>query len=130
MGTLNVILITGRTISQGITREGKKRLREYMESAAISEMDPEDLAKLGVKDGDTVRVKTSHGSVVVRAKASTQAPHPGIIFIPLGPWANEIVGSDSDSVGMPTFKSIVAEVEAAPGEQVLTALDIIKRRRG
>jgi len=129
LGTLNVILITGRTISQGITREGKKKLREYMESAAISEMDPEDLAKLGVKDGDTIRVKTSHGSVVVRAKASTQAPHPGIIFIPLGPWANEVIGSDSDSVGMPTFKSIFAEVEAAPGEQVLNALDIIKRRK-
>lgn len=128
MGAINVILVTGRTISQGTTREGKKKLKEYMESAAVCELDPEDLGKLGIKDGDLVRIKTSYGSVVVRAKASTQAPHLGIVFIPLGPWANEVIGSDTDSIGMPSFKSIQAEIEVAPNEKILDALSLIKGR--
>jgi formylmethanofuran dehydrogenase subunit D len=128
LGAINVILVTGRTISQGTTREGKKKLKEYMESAAVCELDPEDLGKLGIKDGDLVRIKTSYGSVVVRAKASTQAPHSGIVFIPMGPWANEVIGSDTDSIGMPSFKSIQAEIEAALNEKILDALSLIKGR--
>ena len=126
--TLKVILITGRTISQGTTRDGKKILKEYVESAAICELDPEDLEKLRIREGDTVRIKTSYGAVTVRAVISTQAPHPGIVFIPLGPWANEVIGPDTDGIGMPSFKSISAEIEAAPDEKILDALALIKRR--
>lgn len=129
METLKVILVTGRTISQGTAREGKKKLREYMESAAVCELDPGDLGKLGIKEGDTVRIKTNYGTVIVRAKASTQAPHQGIVFIPLGPWANEVIGSDTDSIGMPSFKSIPAEIESAPNETILDALTLIRRRQ-
>jgi formylmethanofuran dehydrogenase subunit D len=129
LDTLKVILITGRTISQGTTREGKKKLREYLESTAICEFDPEDLGKLGIKEGDIVRIKTNYGTVVVRAKLSTQTPHPGIVFIPLGPWANEVIGSDTDSIGMPSFKSTPAEIEAAPHETILDALTLIRGRQ-
>jgi formylmethanofuran dehydrogenase subunit D len=128
LGAINVILVTGRTISQGTTREGKKKLKEYMESVAVCELDPEDLGKLGIKDGDLVRIKTNYGSVVVRAKASNQAPHSGIVFIPMGPWANEVIGSDTDSIGMPSFKSIQAEIEAALNEKILDVLSLIKGR--
>lgn len=125
---LRVILITGRTIPQGTTRDGKKILKEYVESAAICELDPGDLEKLRIKEGDTVRIKTSFGAVTVRAKISTQAPHQGIVFIPMGPWANEVIGPDTDGIGMPSFKSISAEIEAAPDEEILDALALIKRR--
>ncbi len=126
--TLKVILVTGRTISQGTTRDGKKTLKEYVESAAICELDPEDLEKLRIREGDTVRIKTRYGAVTVRAVISTQAPHIGIVFIPLGPWANEVIGPDTDGVGMPSFKSISAEIEAAHDEEILDALALIKRR--
>ena len=125
---LKVILITGRTISQGTARDGKKILKEYVESAAICELDPEDLEKSRIKEGDTVRIKTGYGTVTVRAVISTQAPHSGIVFIPLGPWANEVIGLDTDGIGMPSFKSISAEIEAAPDEEILDALALIKRR--
>ncbi|MEM0313470.1 MAG: molybdopterin dinucleotide binding domain-containing protein [Candidatus Bathyarchaeia archaeon] len=128
MVTLNVVLITGRTISQGVTREGKKLLRDYVEAAAICELDPGDMEKLGIREGDTVKIRTIQGSVVVKAKVSTQAPHPGIAFMPIGPWANEIISSETGSIGMPSFKGVAAEIEAAPGEPVLDALNIIKRR--
>ena len=125
---LNVTLITGRTISQGTARHGKKTQNEYVESAAICELDPEDIEKLRIKEGDTVRVKTSYGAVTVRVVISIQTPHPGIVFIPMGPWANEIIGSDTDGIGMPSFKSISAEIEAAPDENILDALALIKGR--
>ncbi|MCS7115695.1 MAG: molybdopterin dinucleotide binding domain-containing protein [Nitrososphaerota archaeon] len=128
MGTLKVTLVTGRTISQGITREGKKKLREYMESVAVCELDPEDLGKLGVKEGEPIRVKTNYGTVIVSVKVSTQAPHPGIAFIPMGPWANEVIGQDTDSIGMPSFKGVEAEIEAAPGEKIPEVLTLIKGR--
>lgn len=128
MGTLKVTLITGRTISQGIAREGRKKLKEYMESAAVCELDPEDLRKLGVKEGEPIRVKTSYGAVVVSAKVSTQAPHPGIAFIPMGPWANEVIGQDTDSIGMPSFKGVEAEIEPAPGEKILDVLTLLRVR--
>lgn len=128
MGTLKLTLVTGRTISQGVTREGKKMLREYMESVAVCELDPEDFGKLAVKEGDPVRVKTMYGTVVVSAKASTQVPHPGIAFIPLGPWANEVIGQDTDSIGMPSFKGIQAEIEPALAEKILDASTLIKGR--
>ncbi|MEM1538955.1 MAG: molybdopterin dinucleotide binding domain-containing protein [Candidatus Bathyarchaeia archaeon] len=128
MGTLKVTLITGRTISQGITREGRKKLKEYMESVAVCELDPDDLGKLGVKEGDPIRVKTNYGTVVVSAKVSTQAPHPSIAFMPMGPWANEVIGQETDSVGMPSFKGVEAEIEPAPGEKVQDVLALIKGR--
>ena len=126
--TTNVILITGRTVAQGVTRDGKKTLKEYVDSAAICEIDPDDLEKLKIKEGDTVKVKTSYGTVAVRAAVSTQAPHPGIVFVPMGPWANEVIGPETDGIGMPSFKSIPAEVEAAPDETILDAVALVRRR--
>ncbi len=125
---LNVILITGRTISQGTTRDGKKTQNEYVESAAICELDPEDMEKLRVKENDTVRIETSYGAVTVRVVISTQTPHSGIIFIPMGPWANEIIGPNTDGIGMPSFKSISAEIEAVPDGKILDALALIRGR--
>lgn len=129
MTTLNVILITGRTILQGVSRDSKKMLEEYVKSAAICELDPADLEKLGVKDGDPVRVRTNYGTVIVRVVISTQAPHPGVAFIPMGPWANEVIDPGTDSIGMPSFKGVFAEIEAALGEKILDALTLIKGRR-
>jgi len=125
---LKVILITGRTISQGTARDAKKTLKEYVESGAVCELDPGDLEKLRIKEGDTVRIKTSYGAVTVRAVISTQAPHPGIVFVPMGPWANEVIGPDTDGIGMPSFKSISAEIETALEEKILDASALIKMR--
>jgi formylmethanofuran dehydrogenase subunit D len=124
----NVILISGRTIAQGTTRDGRKTLKEYVDSCAICEVDPEDLGKLQIKEGDIVKVTTNYGTVAVRAVASTQAPHSGIVFIPMGPWANEVIGPETDGVGMPSFKSVLAEIAAAPTETILDAVALVRRR--
>jgi len=124
---LEVTLITGRSLAQGTAREAEKTKPEYVKAAAICELDPADLKKLGVDDGAPVRVRTEYGSVVVYATASTQAPHLGIAFIPLGPWANQVIRSDTDKIGTPSFKGVHAEIEPAQGETVEDAVKLLSK---
>lgn len=111
MTRLKVSLVTGRTIDQGKWKELGKLSREYMESVAICEIDPDDLKRLGLREGRNVRVKTKFGSVVLKAKKSRRKPHRGVIFIPYGPWANLVVNPETDGTGMPSLKGVDAEIE-------------------
>jgi len=124
---LQVTLVTGRTIEQGTGKEHGKTSREYMESVAVCQLDSEDMKKLGVKENDRIRVTTEFGSVVVKAVKSKRAPHPKVIFIPYGPWANVITDPATSGIGMPSFKGIPAEVEPAPNEPILSLPELLKK---
>ncbi|MEM1566257.1 MAG: molybdopterin dinucleotide binding domain-containing protein [Candidatus Bathyarchaeia archaeon] len=125
---LKVTLVTGRTIEQGVGKEQGKSTKEYVESVSVCYMDPEDMKQLGVKDGVSVQVSTAFGSVVVKAKKSLRAPHPGVIYIPYGPWANVVVDPETHGIGMPTFKGVPAIVEPAPEKPVLSLEELIKQQ--
>ena len=127
---LRVTLITGRTIEQGVGKERGKSSKDYVESVSVCYMDPEDLKRLGVKEKNNVRVSTDYGSVVVKALKSLRAPHPSIIFIPYGPWANVIVNPETHGIGMPSFKGIPAEVEPAPDKPVLNLEELLREQFG
>jgi formylmethanofuran dehydrogenase subunit D len=64
--------------------------------------------------------------VVVKAVDATQGPHPGVAFIPMGPWANQVVNPRTYSTGMPTFKGTPIEVEPAPSEAVLEGIQVVQ----
>ncbi|MBS7635915.1 molybdopterin dinucleotide-binding protein [Candidatus Bathyarchaeota archaeon] len=123
---LKVTLLTGRTIEQGVGKEWGKSSKEYVESVSVCYMDPEDMKRLGVKDGTNIQVSTAFGSVVVKAVKSLRAPHPGVVFIPYGPWANVVVDPETHSIGMPSFKGIPATVEPAPDKPVLGLKELLK----
>jgi formylmethanofuran dehydrogenase subunit D len=125
---LNVVLVTGRTIEQGVGKECGKSTRDYVESVSVCYMDPEDMKKLGVKDGVNVQVSTAFGSVVVKAKKSLRAPHSGLIYIPYGPWANVVVDPETHGIGMPTLKGVPATVEPAPDKHILSLEELIKQQ--
>ncbi|MGQ9539061.1 MAG: molybdopterin dinucleotide binding domain-containing protein, partial [Candidatus Bathycorpusculaceae bacterium] len=72
------------------------------------------------------QVSTAFGSVVVKALKSLRAPHPGVIFIPYGPWANVVVDPETHGIGMPSFKGIPATVEPAPEKPVLGLKELLK----
>jgi formylmethanofuran dehydrogenase subunit D len=69
-----------------------------------------DYSALGVSEGGNVLVKTKFGEVVVSAKMDAGLPS-GVIFIPMGPWANAVVGPDTGGCGTPQFKGVEVEVE-------------------
>ncbi|MBX5321522.1 MAG: molybdopterin dinucleotide binding domain-containing protein [Candidatus Bathyarchaeota archaeon] len=123
---LRVTLLTGRTIEQGVGKEHGKSSKEYVESVSVCYMDPEDMKKLGVKDKTNIQVSTAFGSVVVKAQKSLRAPHPSVIFIPYGPWANVIVDPETHGIGMPSFKGIPATVEPAPEKPVLGLKELLE----
>jgi len=127
---LKVTLLTGRTIEQGVGKELGKSTKEYVESVSVCYMDPEDMKKLGIKDGVNVQVSTDFGSVVVKAKKSLRAPHPGVIYIPYGPWANAIVSPETHGIGMPSFKGVPAVVELAQDKPVLGLEGLLKQQFG
>ncbi len=128
MPKLKVILLTGRTLRQGQGKEYGKMSERYWKSVSICEIDPEDIKSLGVKEGQSVRITTSFGSVVVTAVKSLRGPHAGVIFVPYGPWASTIVSPKTHGIGMPSFKGIDAIVEPAPSEEVPQVPDFIKQQ--
>ena len=123
---LKANLITGRTVEQGIAIEGFKDKAEYTDAAGVVQIDPGDLKALNIWPGSTVLVKSDYGEVVVKAVRSPYGPHLGIVFIPMGPWANQIVNPDTDTTGMPSFKGIQVTITPAPRQKVLDAITLIK----
>jgi formylmethanofuran dehydrogenase subunit D len=128
MPSLEVVLLTGRTRRQGVGLEAGKLSEIYYEATTQIRLDQTDLEKLKVEPGDIVEVTTDHGSVVLRAELAPRASE-GLGFIPYGPWANCVIGGDTDSTGMPTMKGLEATVTPAPTKQVLTLQELLEEMR-
>jgi len=128
--SITVNLISGRTIQQGVAIEGGKEKALYRTAAGIIELDHSDLKSLGAWKNTNVRVTSPHGSVIVKAIETTQGPHPGVAFIPMGPWANSIVDPNTYSTGMPTFKGTPVTVEVAANEPVLLGIELVQKLCG
>ncbi len=103
------ILITGRTAKQGRALHQGKTSAAYRQATALVEMNGEDMAHLGIVEGQAVRVRTLYGETEVEARRGRLPA--GLIFIPLGPWANALADPDTQGTGMPGFKGLEAEVE-------------------
>ena len=127
MAKIQLNLISGRTIQQGVAIEGGKEKPAYREACGIIELDAEDFKKLGIYRNSNVRVTSPYGTVVVKAVDATQGPHPGLGWIPMGPWANSITNPNTYSTGMPTFKGVPVEVEPAPTEPVLLGIELVQK---
>ncbi|MFA5378944.1 MAG: molybdopterin dinucleotide binding domain-containing protein [Dehalococcoidia bacterium] len=130
MATIQVNLISGRSIQQGVAIESGKEKPTYRTACGIIELDVSDLKKLGAWKSTNVRVTSDYGSVVVKAIEATQGPHPGLAFIPMGPWANSVVNPNTYSTGMPTFKGTPVKVDVAANEPVLLGIELVQKQCG
>ncbi|MFX0168167.1 MAG: molybdopterin dinucleotide binding domain-containing protein [Candidatus Hodarchaeota archaeon] len=128
MSVLKILLLTGRTRRQGVGLEAGKLSDIYEEATTQIRLDLKDMEKLKIEPGDVVEVTTQYGSVVLRAE---EAPRPsvGIGFVPYGPWANCLIGGDTDSTGMPTMKGLPATVKPAPDKAVLSLRELFTEMR-
>lgn len=102
-------LITGRTSEQGEGLHKGKDSEDYRRATSLVEMNPEDMARLAIEEGQVVRVRTTAGQVEVPVHVGTLPP--GMVFIPMGPAANLLIEAETESTGMPPFKGLAAEVE-------------------
>lgn len=121
---LKATFISGRTVDQGCNLENKTS-RAYFDAAGYCEMNSADAGKLGVEPGNNVKVTTDFGSVVVPLKICEGNPD-GLIFIPMGPWANAVVDPNTCGCGMPGFKGIPAVVTPS-GEESPTMQQLMAR---
>ena len=128
MPTIEVTVISGRSLSQARSRELGKFSEEYSRSVAGCELDPDDMAELGVLDGDNVRVKTEFGEVILRGAVSRQAPHKRVVFIPYGAWASMLFGTATHTSGMPTLKGVKATIERAADAKIATLHEITRMK--
>ena len=102
-------LITGRTSEQGKGMHEGKDSDAYLRATSLVEMNSEDMAHLNIEEGQVVRVHTAAGHVEVPVRAGTLPS--GMLFIPMGPTANVLIGTNTEGTGMPPFKGLTAEVE-------------------
>jgi len=107
----NFTLVTGRTVKQASGMHKGKHTDTYRRAVTVVEMNPEDMARMGIVEGRAVRLRTSTAQVEAPVRAG--ALPPKMVFVPMGPLANELVESETDGTGMPTFKGLTVEVEPA-----------------
>jgi len=127
---MRVWLVTGRSIYQGTGKEKGKLGPDYQEAVTSCFMDPEDARELGLRDGDPVRVTTSFGSLVLRARVVKEGRQRGVVFVPYGPWASMLVDPETHGTGMPSLKGVEATVEPAPGEEPMGLLELLAWAHG
>jgi formate dehydrogenase alpha subunit len=79
-----LVLSTGRNLYQYHTGSMTRKV-EAIEAHAgepYVEINPEDSEKLGVRDGETVKVSSRRGSVTIKTRVTPRV-HAGVVFIPM-----------------------------------------------
>lgn len=105
-------LIAGRSSKQGVSLNVSKLEGEYVEVTTTVEMNLNDMARLGLKEGDSVRLRSATGETIVRCKGRKAEDLPaGILFLAYGPTSSQLMGSDTAGTGMPISKNLEVIVE-------------------
>jgi len=106
------ILIPGRTSRQGTTLNEGKLSPGYVEETSTLLVSPADMARLGLANGDRVRLRSEQGQVELPCQAAraNELP-PGILFLPYGDASSRLMGGDTHGTGMPNSKSFDVELE-------------------
>jgi anaerobic selenocysteine-containing dehydrogenase len=109
-----LLLTTGRTVYHFHTRTKTGRAPRLQEAApeAWVELSADDAARLGVADGDQVRVESRRGAIRVPARIT--GIDPGTVFVPFhyaDQAANELTLTAWDPVSkQPVFKTAAVRV--------------------
>ena len=107
------ILIPGRTSKQGCGVSEGKFGKEYQQEIATLQVAPADMKRLGLSNGDRVRVTTDSGrqiDVPVAAATGDELP-PGLLFIAYGDLSSRLMDGETHGSGMPTSKGFDVTME-------------------
>ncbi len=109
MSQSKFILITGRTTKQGTTIHVGKESPEFVEETSTVEMNEADMKRKNLQDGDLILVKSEYGRAILKCKKS-DIPE-GLIFLAYGLPVSSLIGTDTQSIGMPDSKGLEVEIE-------------------
>src|SRR5262245_1375955 len=106
------ILIPGRTSRQGTTLNESKLTGGYIEEISTLLIAPEDMTRLGLKNGDRVRLRSEQGQIELPCQGAKAGELPsGVLFLPYGDLSSRLMGGDTHGTGMPDSKSFDVELE-------------------
>jgi formylmethanofuran dehydrogenase subunit D len=106
------ILIPGRTSKQGVGISEGKFKEGYQSETRTLQVAPQDMQRLGLQDGDQVRLTSEWGQIEVAVTpAKGDELPPGLLFIAYGDLSSRLMGGDTHGSGMPTSKGLDVQVE-------------------
>jgi formate dehydrogenase alpha subunit len=114
-----LILTTGRILQHWHTGTMTRRVGglDFLAPEERVEVHPDDAARLGITDGDWIRVTSRRGSVTARAKVF-ERPQPGLVFMTFHyaeALGNELTLDAFDPVSkIPEYKVCAVRVEKVP----------------
>ena len=89
-----------------------KLKEEYLEVTSTLEMNKDDMEKIGLVDGDKVRLSNEIGETIVSCIGKKPEDlSEGVLFIPYGPHSSQLMASDTAGSGMPLSKHMMVDVE-------------------
>ncbi|HUS97251.1 MAG TPA: molybdopterin dinucleotide binding domain-containing protein, partial [Hyphomicrobiaceae bacterium] len=113
-----MVLTTGRLLEHWHTGSMTRRATnlDLLEPEAIAGLNRHDMARLGLRAGDYVKVETRRGQVTLKARQDRDVPE-GMVFIPFcfaEAAANILTNPQLDPMGkIPEFKFCAARIEPA-----------------
>lgn len=100
------ILIPGRTSKQGTgICEGKDK-DDYLGEINTLLINPKDMQRLELDEGDQVRMWNEFGEVFVACKSGKDEVPPGIVFIAYGDKSSRLMHGETHGSGMPDSKGL------------------------
>jgi formylmethanofuran dehydrogenase subunit D len=107
------VLIPGRTSKQGFGISEGKFTEGYIAETTTLLVSPQDMERVGLAEGDRVRLTSETGGqieVAVAAATGDELP-PGVLFIGYGDLSSRLMGADTHGSGMPTSKGFDVTME-------------------
>ena len=109
MAENKLILITGRSTKQGTGISTGKDKEDYVVATSVLELNPADMTRFGLSEGDSVKLKTHFGETIVKCRPENVPV--GLAFLAFGPATSHLVGPETYATGMPDTKGFEIDLE-------------------
>lgn len=108
----SMVLIPVRTSKQGTALNEGKLKEAYQTETAMLDINTEEMERLGLQEGDKVRLSNNVGETIVtcRGKKPEELPD-GMLAIPYGPPTTQLMDSETCGSGMPVSKHMEVTIE-------------------
>lgn len=123
---MSITIATFRDVFQNEAEKKSRYSEDYRKLSAQIILDKQDMASLGVKDGQNVQVKNDVGQIIVAAKTSEDDSHPSLAFMVKSPWSNHLIKDDICERGGQDSKKTSAEV--SPSSDSVTQISELFQR--
>src|SRR5262245_40831955 len=107
MVTKRFLVNASRSSKQGTLINVGKESDEYQELTNTMTMAPQDMAEIGLTEGQSATLRSEFGEANFKCEAGN-VPE-GMIFIPYGPPTCRLMSGTTDGTGMPMSKGLEVE---------------------